>query len=56
MVEDAIVRRLNIVIVLLVAVLGILVWPLLPSLILLVGVGLFLVLGGALVWSLIRGL
>ncbi|WP_156184040.1 hypothetical protein [Halostagnicola sp. A56] len=56
MTEAAIVRRLNIVIVLLVAVLALLVLPVLPNLLVLVGVGAFLVLGGALAWSLAQGL
>lgn len=53
--EDAEVRRrLDVIIVLLLCILGVLLWPVLPKVVVLAGGALFLGLGIAVVWGLSR--
>ena len=50
--EGAIVHRLNVIVVLVVAVLAVLLWPVLSEAVFLLGVALFLLVACGLVWSL----
>ncbi|MFP9190863.1 hypothetical protein [Natronosalvus vescus] len=54
MAEDAVLHRLNVIIVLLVAILAILLWPVLTPLILFANVVIVLLVGLGLSWALLQ--